>query len=103
VTHQVPALLEDAENALLPLTRHLSAELKVEHDQFVSRIEALETQLKQWRHHNPVSQQLAGIPGIEIITAKALAATAGEVNNFKNGSQAGFVPGLGAAPGLLGR
>jgi transposase len=77
VSRQLPALLEDGENALPSLARHLLAELKAEHDQLVGRIEDLETQLKHWHHHSPVSRQLAGIPGIGILTATALAATMG--------------------------
>ena len=49
VSQQAPALLEDAGQALPPLTRHLLAEPKAEHAQRVSRVEALETQLKHRR------------------------------------------------------
>lgn len=94
VSQQLPALLEDAEKALPPLTRHLLAELKAEHDQLVSRIENLETQLKHWHQQCPVSQQLASIPGIGMLTATALAATVGEANNFKNGRQLAAYLGL---------
>jgi transposase len=94
VSQQLPGVLEDGENALPPLARHLLAALKAEHDQLVSRIEDLETQLKHWHHHSPVSQQLASIPGIGVLTATALAATIGEVNNFKNGRQLAAYLGL---------
>jgi transposase len=94
VSQQPPALLEDAEKALPPLTRHLLAELKAEHDQLVGRIKDLETQLKHWHQHSPVGQQLASIPGIGLLTATALAATAGEANNFKNGRQLAAYLGL---------
>lgn len=94
VSQQLPELLEAGENALPMLARHLLAELKVEHDQLVSRIEGLETQLKHWHHHSPVSQQLASIPGIGVLTATALAATVGEANNFKNGRQLAAYLGL---------
>lgn len=94
VSQRLPALLEDGENALPPMARHLLAELKAAHDHLVGRIEALETQLQQWHRHNTASQQLAGIPGIGMLTATALAATVGEASHFKNGRQLAAYLGL---------
>lgn len=94
VAQHLPALLEDAENELPMLTRHLLAELKAEHDQLIERIERVEHQLKAWHATNPVSQRLASIPGIGVLTATALAATVGEGQDFNNGRQLAAYLGL---------
>ena len=70
---RLPALLEDAENDLPMLTRDLLAECKEEHDQLMERIERLEGRIKAWHATNDVSQRLASIPGIGVLTASALA------------------------------
>jgi transposase len=78
ISRRLPELLEDADNDLPMLTRHLLAELKAEHDQLMERIDRFEQQLKVWHASNPVSRRLASIPGIGVLTATALAATVGE-------------------------
>jgi transposase len=94
VTRHLPALLEAGENSLPMLTRHLLAELKAEHDQLVERITRLEAQLKAWHASNVLSQRLASIPGIGLLTATALAATVGDGQDFKNGRQLAAYLGL---------
>ena len=94
ISRHLPALLEDAENALPMLTRHLLAELKAEHDQLIERIEHLEGHIKAWHTINPVSQRLASIPGIGVLTATALAAVVGEGQDFRNGRQLAAYLGL---------
>lgn len=94
VSRQLPALLEDGDNGLPMLTRHLLAELKAEHDQLIERIGRSEAQLKAWHAGNAVSQRLAGIPGIGVLTATALAATVSEGQDFKNGRQLAAYLGL---------
>lgn len=94
IAQQLPALLEDADNALPMLARHLLAELKAEHDQLVERIERTEQHLKAWHASNAISQRLAGIPGIGVLTATALAATVDEGQDFKNGRQLAAYLGL---------
>jgi transposase len=90
----LPELLEDADNELPMLTRHLLAELKAEHDQLMERIERCEKQLKAWHAHSAVSQRLASIPGIGVLTATALAASVGEGQDFRNGRQLAAYLGL---------
>ena len=76
------------------LARHLLAELKAEHDQLLERTDRFETQLKAWHVGNAVSQRLASIPGIGVLTANALAASVGEGQDFRNGRQLAAYLGL---------
>ena len=92
----LPEILEDADNKLPMLTRHLLAEFKAEYDQLIERIDRCEQQLKAWHSNNPVSQRLASIQGIGLLTATALAATVGEGQDFKNGRQ--LAAYLGSVP-----
>lgn len=94
ISRRLPELLEDADNELPMLARHLLAELKAEHDQLNERIERIEAQLKAWHANNSTSQRLASIPGIGVLTATALAATVGEGRDFKNGRQLAAYLGL---------
>ena len=91
---RLPALLEDAENDLPMLTRDLLAECKEEYDQLMKRIERLEGRIKDWHVTHDVSQRLASIPGIGVLTASALAATVGEGQDFSNGRQLAAYLGL---------
>lgn len=94
ISRRLPALLEDAENALPMPTRHLLAELKQEHDQLIARIARLESEMKAWHANSPLSQRLAQIPGIGILTATALAAVLGDGGDFRNGRQLAAYLGL---------
>ena len=94
LSRQLPEMLEDAENTLPMLVRHLLAELKEEHDQLIERVDRFEKQLKAWHAHSAVSQRLASIPGIGVLTATALAATVGEGQDFNNGRQLAAYLGL---------
>lgn len=90
----LPGLLEDGDNALPMLTRHLLAELKSAHDALNQHIQMIENQLQAWHQTNPVSQRLAQIPGIGLLTATALTATIGDIHAFKNGRQLAAFLGL---------
>ncbi len=94
VSRRLPALLEDGENALPMLTRHQLSSLKEGHDQLIERIKFLEAQLKAWYANDPLSQRLAGIPGIGVLTATALAAQLGDGRSFRNGRQLAAYLGL---------
>jgi transposase len=94
ISRRLPELLEDADNGLPMLVRPLLAELKAAHDQLLERIVRFERQLKTWHANNPVSQRLASIPGIGVLTATALAATVGEGRDFRNGRQLAAYLGL---------
>jgi transposase len=77
-----------ARRALDILVRRL-AELTEEIDQ-------LDRELHVWHAGNEVSRRLAGIPGIGIITATAIAATVTDPEQFKSGRQ--FAAWLGLTP-----
>jgi transposase len=94
IMQRLPELLEDAENDLPMLTRDLLAECKEEYDQLMKRIERLEGRIKDWHVTHDVSQRLASIPGIGVLTASALAATVGEGQDFRNGRQLAAYLGL---------
>ena len=94
ISRRLPELLEDADNGLPMLARHLLAELKAEHNQLIERIERIEARIKDWHANNNVSQRLASIPGIGVLTASALAATVGEGQDFSNGRQLAAYLGL---------
>jgi transposase len=94
ISQRVAEVLEDGDNGLPMLTRHLLAELKAQHEQLVERVQRLETQLKAWHATNEASQRLEGIPGIGVLTATALAATVAEGKGFRNGRQLAAYLGL---------
>lgn len=94
LSQRLPGLLEDAGNELPMLSRHLLAELKRSHDQLLEHIASLEAQLQAWHTHNPLSQRLASVPGIGVLTATALVAAVGEAQNFRNGRQLAAYLGL---------
>ena len=82
LSRHLPEILEDAENTLPMLARHLLAELKAEYDQLIERVDRFEKQLKAWHTNSEVSQRLASIPGIGVLTATALATSVGEGHDF---------------------
>jgi len=84
LTQALPGLLEDGDNALPMLTRHVLTELKTAHDALNQHIQMIENQLQAWHESNPMSLRLAQIPGIGLLTATALAATIGDIKAFKN-------------------
>lgn len=91
---RLPDLLEDGENALPMLTRHLLAELKEEQDTLIERTQRLEVQLKAWHAANEPSQRLESIPGVGVLTATALAATVVDGQGFRNARQLAAYLGL---------
>ncbi len=94
VSRRLPGILEDGENELPVLTRHLLAELKAEHDQLMDREQRLEMQLKAWHGSNEQSQRLEEIPGIGVLTATALTATVTDGKGFRNGRHLAAYLGL---------
>lgn len=82
------ALPEIARSALLMMAEQL--------DVLALRIHALERRLLAWHRQHAVSQQLATIPGVGIITATALAASVTGPNAFRSGRE--FAAFLGLVP-----
>ena len=60
------------------------------------RVAALDRQLIAWHTESEASRRLAGIPGIGVITATALAATVTDPDQFRSGRQ--FAAWLGLTP-----
>lgn len=94
VIKALPSLLEDTENGLPMMTRHMLAVLKEEYDTLAKRIVQLEDQLKAWHRHSTISQRLETIPGVGLLTATALSATVGDGRDFSNGRQLAAYRGL---------
>lgn len=87
ITSRVPAILEDGENELPDVFRHLLQRL-VDHLRALDyQVKELEAQIQVWHQHNEASRRLACIPGIGPITASALVASIGDARNFKNARQ----------------
>lgn len=94
VTQRLPDLLEDGDNGLPMLTRHLLAELKNDYDQLSQRALRLEAQIKAWHQTSEASQRLATIPGVGVLTATALVASIGDAAVFRNGRELAAYLGL---------
>ena len=106
---RIPEILEDAENGLPPLFRHLLARLRDSLKETDRQVKELEQQIVLWHQNNPSSVRLAGIPGIGPLTASALTASVGDARDFQSGRQLaawlGLVPrqhSSGGKTNLLG-
>jgi transposase len=109
VAKRLPDIIEDAENELPIVFRELLLRLRSYLLELNRQIEALENQIATWHKSNTESQRLAGIPGVGVLTASALAASIGDARCFKNGRELaawlGLVPrqhSSGGKPLLLG-
>ena len=94
IPRRLPVILEDGDNEVPMLARHLLAEFKAQYDELIERIDRIEQQIKAWHAKDAVSQRLANIPGIGVLTATALAATVGEGQDFSHGRQLAAYLGL---------
>lgn len=83
-----PRLPDLARDALTLIIEQLQA--------VIERIGALKREIMRWHRGNPVSQLLAGIPGIGPVTATAIAATVPDASAFQSGRQ--FSAWLGLTP-----
>jgi len=91
---RLPELLEEADNGLPMLSRHLLSELKAAYEQLAERISRLEQQLQAWHQQSEQSQRLETIPGVGLLTATALAAAVADGKDFNNGRQLAAYLGL---------
>lgn len=82
---RLPAILEDADNGLLAITRELLAALLAHYRELTYRVTAIEQQLHAWHRANDASRRLAEIPGVGLLTATALVGTVGDAKTFRNG------------------
>ena len=67
------------------------------------QLAALERELLVWHRDNDLSQRLATIPGVGVISATALAASVSEPERFRSGRQFAASLRADAAAELLGR
>ena len=109
VTTRIPEILEDGENGLPHLLRHLIARLRDSFKEVDRQVSELEQQIVCWHKSSPASLRLAGIPGIGPLTASALTASIGDARDFESGRQLaawlGLVPrqhSSGGKTNLLG-
>lgn len=94
--HQIPDILEDAENSLPMLARRLLHDLYLRLQGIHTEILAYDRELEHLAKASATAQQLMTTPGVGAITATALIASVGDPHQFKNGRQ--FAAWLGLTP-----
>lgn len=92
----LPRILEDADRKLSGTLRLLLAQLKMELDQIVARIDEADAVLNRNTHENEACQRLVAIPGVGPVTATALVAAIGNGAAFRKGRD--FAAWLGVVP-----
>ena len=97
VRHQLPLILEDADNGLTALSRELFAELLEELRVLDERFEHCGFRINALNQTNEICQRLDEILGIGAITASATYAAAGDGKEFVNGRH--FSAWIGLVPG----
>ena len=109
INKRVPALVEEAGDALPGAFRALVQRMLDHLKELDRQVGELELQIKTWHHSSALSRKLEQIPGIGPITASALVASIGNARNFTNGRQLaawlGLVPrqhSTGGKSNLLG-
>ena len=109
IAKRLPEILEDGENGLPGVFRHLLQRLGEHLKELEHQVAALEGEIQRWHRDNEASRRLAAIPGIGVLTASATVATAGDGKSFTRGRQLsawlGIVPkqhSTGGKPTLLG-
>lgn len=105
----IPEWLEDAENGLNDMFRILLADLGEDLRCLDGRVEALDAQVSEQVHADPVASRLLQLRGVGPLTASALAGALGDGQAFARGrdfaASLGLVPhqhSTGGKPGLLG-
>lgn len=89
--------LGDGDNLALPeIARLALLALAAQLDSLATVIRGIEHQLMAWHRQSPASRRLETIPGVGIITATALAASAPDPSVFRSGRQ--FAAFLGLVP-----
>lgn len=94
--HQLPVVLDDADNGIPALARQVLLEVN-------ERIRALDAQILSYdrridalARESEAARRLMAIPGIGPVTATAIVATVGPAKEFRNGRQ--FAAWLGLVP-----
>ena len=98
------AIIADPEDDRLPaLARSALGIYARQLDQIHEHIAALEAELAAWHRQHPVSQRLAAIPGVGVLTATALTVALGDGTQFRSGRQFAASLGLRARKAPAGR
>ena len=85
------------EHSAFPKLANITVQLLIEQlEALEARRQHLEEELKHWHCNNEISQRVATVPGVGLITATAIAATITDANHFKSGRQ--FAAFLGLVP-----
>ena len=92
----LPGILEDATTKLSGTVRLLLAQLKVELDQLVRRLEEVDALVKKIAQESAVCRRLDAIPGVGALTATALIASVGNGAAFRKGRE--FAAWVGLVP-----
>jgi transposase len=87
IAKRLPEILEDAQNALPGMMRHLLERLGEQLKELDQQVGELEQQIKLWHRENEQSRKLEDIAGIGPITASAFVASVGDAKSFKNARQ----------------
>ena len=87
ISKHIPDILEDGENGLPGMMRHLIERLTDNLKEMDRQVNELEAQIQLWHRENAASRKLAEIPGLGPITASAIVATVGDAREFSNGRQ----------------
>ena len=92
----LPGILEDATTKLSSAVRLLLAQLKVELDQLVIRLEEANALVKKIAQESEVCRSLDAIPGVGPLTATAIIAAVGNGAAFRKGRE--FAAWVGLVP-----
>jgi transposase len=87
IRKHVPLILEDAENALPDTFRQVLSRLYDHLTELSEHIEQFDILLKEHFKQCELSQRIASLPGIGLISATAIVGTIGDGSEFKNGRQ----------------
>jgi len=90
------AALDDGENELPMALRHTLGEMLDRLAELTGAMNAIEQQLQACAHADPVCQRYQQAPGIGVLTATALRASAGPLERFRSGRH--FAAWMGLAP-----
>lgn len=94
--HQLPDILEDAENGLPVLARETLSDLMEQLRHWDERVSHYDRQIECWAANSESAQRLMRVEGIGPITATALVASVGDAKVFDSGRQ--FAAWLGMVP-----
>ncbi|MFA0054300.1 IS110 family RNA-guided transposase [Vibrio echinoideorum] len=87
VKRYLPLILEDADNSLPDTFRQVISRLYEHLKELEEHIEQYDHLLNEHFKHCELSQRIASLPGIGLISATAIVGTIGDASEFKNGRQ----------------